>query len=216
MFKDRAFDLLAGLEADNSKDWFDAHRDEVRAHLQEPFAATLVAISDRLKPTEAPLSGGEKTMFRMNRDVRFSNDKSPYSTHVSGVLTRSGAKGESNGIAYLHLDKHGGYVAVGWYKLTPKDLGPIRDRMVEHPDKLKAVVEALAAHSLELSDEQSLTAMPRGYAEHADSDIAPYLKLQTLMVQRDLPKAVWKSGEAVDRVAELVTSCAPLLAFGRS
>ena len=215
MFKDSAFDLLAGLEADNSKDWFDAHRDEVRKQLQEPFAAALVAISEKLAETDVPLSGGEKTMFRMNRDVRFSNDKSPYSTHLSGLLTRSGSKGEADGVAYLHIDRHGGFVAVGWYKLTPKELGPIRDRMVEHPDKLKAVVEALAAHSLELSDEQSLTAMPRGYAEHADSDVAPYLKLQTLMVQRDLPKAAWKSGGAVDRVAELVTSCAPLLAFGR-
>ncbi len=215
MFKDRAFDLLDGLAADNSKDWFDAHRDDVRMLLQEPFAATLVAISDRLKSTETPLSGGDSTMFRMNRDVRFSNDKSPYNTHVSGVLTRSGSKGESDGLAYLHLNADGGFVAVGWYKLTPKELGPIRDRMVEHPDKLKAVVETLAKNNFELSNEQSLTAMPRGYAEHGDAEIAPYLKMQTLMVQRDIPKSAWKSGAVTDRVADLIIACAPLLAFGR-
>ena len=197
------------------QDVVDAHRDEVRTQLQEPFAATLVAISDRLKLTVTSLSGGEKTMFRMNRDVRFSNDKSPYNTHVSGVLTRSGLKAESDGLAYLHLNTDGGFVAVGWYKLTPKELGPIRDRMVEHPDKLKAVVEALAQHNLELSNEQSLTAMPRGYAEHGDAEIAPYLKMQTLMVQRDIPKSAWKSGAVTEKVAQLVVACAPLLAFGR-
>lgn len=165
MFSDRAFELLAKLEADNSKDWFDAHRDEVRQQLQQPFAATLEAISERLRATETPLSGNEKTMFRMNRDVRFSNDKSPYNTHVSGMLTRSGSKAEADGIVYLQLSASGGFVAVGWYKLSPKELGPIRDRMVEHPSKLKAMVEALAKNGLELSEEQSLTAMPRGYAK---------------------------------------------------
>lgn len=130
MFKDRAFDLLEGLEADNSKGWFDAHRDEVRTLLQEPFAATLSAISDRLASSETPLSGSERTMFRMSRDVRFSNDKSPYSTHVSGVLTRSGAKSEADGVAYLHLEKHGGFVAVGWYKLIPSVA--MRSRLVAH------------------------------------------------------------------------------------
>lgn len=215
MFTDRAFELLAELEADNSKDWFDAHRDEVRQHLQGPFAATLEAISERLSSTDTPLSGSEKTMFRMNRDVRFSNDKSPYNTHVSGMLTQSGSKGEADGIAYLHLSTSGGFVAVGWYKLSPKELGPIRDRMVEHPGKLKAMVEALAKKGLELSEEQSLTAMPRGYSDHADTEIAPFLKMQTLMVQRDLPETIWTSDRLVGDVAELVVDCAPLLAFGR-
>jgi len=215
MFTDRAFELLAALEADNSKSWFDAHREQVREDLQEPFAATLEAISERLRGTDTPLSGSEKTMFRMNRDVRFSNDKSPYSTHVSGVLTRSGSKGEADGIAYLHLGANGGFVAVGWYKLSPKELGPIRDRMVEHPGKLKAMVAALSKNGLELSQEQSLTAMPRGYADYADYEIAPFLKMQTLMVQRDLSRATWKSDRLIEDVAKLVVDCAPLLSFGR-
>jgi len=215
MFSANAFDLLAELHANNNKDWFNTHRDEVRGNIQHPFAALLERVTERLSETDVPLVGSERTMFRMNRDVRFSHDKSPYQTHVSGMLTQDGSKAEADGIGYVHLDRSGGFVAVGWYKLTPKELGPIRDHIVENAADFQDVVDALGKAKFELSQEQLLTAMPRGYSEHADSPIAPYLKLQTLMVQRALPKSAWSSDDVVDRIVATIVGAAPLLKFGR-
>lgn len=216
MLNAKAFDLLAGLEADNSKDWFDAHRDEMRDFVQRPFAEVLVAITERLADGPMPLTGGEKTMYRMNRDVRFSRDKSPYSAHASGVLTRSGTKGESDGLTYLHLDARGGFVASGFYGLAPKNLAPIRDRIVERPEVFEEAVEALTAKGYALSQDDKLTAMPQGFSQHADEPFASYLKLKSLIVRKDLTKANWTSGSVVEEAVRLTTVCAPLIAFGRA
>lgn len=70
----------------------------MKRHLQDPFEALLEGVTAKLAGTEIPLKGGRQTTFRMNRDVRFSNDKRPYHEHVSGVLTPSGTKAEAAGV----------------------------------------------------------------------------------------------------------------------
>lgn len=216
MLKAKAFDLLAGLEADNSKEWFDAHRDEMRDIVQRPFAAVLEAVTEKLAEGPMPLKGGEQTMYRMNRDVRFSKDKSPYNPHVSGVLTQSGAKREGDGLTYLHMDARGGFVASGFYALAPKDLAPIRERIAEQPAAIEKAIEALTRAGYALAEDDRLTAMPQGYSQHADTSFAKYLKLKSLIVRKNLPKTSWTSGGVVDEVAKLTEACAALIAFGRS
>jgi hypothetical protein len=77
MFSDGALRLLAGLEANNNRDWFPAHRDAMRACAQEPFADLLESVSNALADAPLPLMGSAATMFQMNRDVRFSNGSRP-------------------------------------------------------------------------------------------------------------------------------------------
>lgn len=214
MFTDTAFNLLAGLAANNRKDWVDPRRDAFAAELQTPFALTLEAITDRLRGGPAPLRGGKATMFRMNRDVRFSKDKAPYNAHVSGVLTRSGTKDQTDGLVYLHLDAEGGFAAAGFYRLSPAALGPIRDAIVADPEAFRAVLDGLASAGLDLSDEDSLTAMPRGYSQHAEDWFAPHLRRTSLIVRAPLAIADWTGGAVVERVATLAEGAAPLLAFG--
>ena len=153
-------------------------------------------------------------MFRMNRDVRFTPDKRPYNAHVSGMLTPSGAKDESGGVLYLHMGPNGGFVASGYYKLSPKALGPIRDRIVADPERFRALLDGLANAGLELSCELTLKAMPHGYAEHANAWYADYLKLQALMTSTDVPRSDWISGAVVDRAAAIGRGSAELIAFG--
>lgn len=79
-FDPRAFELLDALAANNEKAWYDANRPEFEAELRVPFAQMLEAITERLEGSIAPLIGSKRTMFRQNRDVRFSKDKSLYKT----------------------------------------------------------------------------------------------------------------------------------------
>lgn len=215
-FSRTSFDLLGDLIANNHKTWFDAHRDEVRRHLRDPFQVLLEAATDRLAGSTMPLAGGKQTMFRMNRDVRFSNDKSPYKTAVSGMLTDSGKKNLSSGLTYLQLDSSGGFVAAGYYRLSPKALVPIRDTIVDHPDEFKSMLTALRQAKLQLSTDDSLSAMPRGYADHAEAHCAPWLKLQSFIVQRQLTKKAWTSGSVLDEVVAFTTAAAPLIHFGQT
>lgn len=216
MFNTRAFDLLAGLETDNSKEWFDAHREDVRTFVQTPFSGVLETVTEKLADSSMPLKGSEKTMYRMNRDVRFSKDKSPYNAHVSGVLTKSGSKSDSTGLTYLHMDARGGFIASGFYGLAPKELGPIRDRIVDRANEFEDALQALKDAGYQLSEDDTLTAMPQGFAQHSEAEYARYLKLKSLIVRSETAKSAWTSGDVVEATVKLTNACAGLIKFGRA
>ncbi|TWU49091.1 TIGR02453 family protein [Rubripirellula reticaptiva] len=132
-FTEKSFDLLKGLKKDNSKTWFDVHRDEVRESLQEPFAEMLEAATLKLKRSKFPVQGGKQTMFRMNRDVRFSKNKAPYNTYVSGLLTESGIKSVAAAVVYAQLSESGGFIAAGFHQLETKVVNLIRNQIFEQP-----------------------------------------------------------------------------------
>ncbi len=214
-FTPKTFELLEGLATNNEKAWYDEHRDEFDAYVRQPFAMMLELATDILAGTATPLAGGSKTMFRQNRDVRFSKDKSPYSTHVSGVLTPSGTKAEQEGLVYVQLEASGGLIACGYYKLSPAALGPIRDKIIDAPDEFAQVLRDLASAGLSLSEEDKLTKMPRGYDTHGDHEYAEYLKLKSFVTMVHLSREAWLDGDIVDRIVGYAKSCASLLEFGR-
>jgi uncharacterized protein (DUF2461 family) len=69
---------FAGLEADNSREYFAAHRDVFEESIREQIEALLFELSETF--------GGEVKLFRQHRDIRFSRDKSPYKTNTYGVI----------------------------------------------------------------------------------------------------------------------------------
>ncbi|MBD2258275.1 DUF2461 domain-containing protein [Pseudanabaena sp. FACHB-2040] len=215
-FTRKSFDLLEGLAANNDKSWYDAHRKDFEAYLREPFSVVLERATDRLAETTLPLAGGSKTMFRQNRDIRFSKDKSPYSTHVSGVLTPSGTKAEKDGMLYVQLDGSGGLIACGFYKLKAAELATLRDKIIEEPEAFSQVLQGLNDAGLSLSDEDKLTSMPRGYEAHDQHEYAQYLRLKSFISQTPLPKSAWLEADIVDRIVEYAKGCASLLKFGRA
>lgn len=215
-FTPRTFELLEELADNNEKAWYDAHRDEFEAHVRQPFATVLELATDCLANTCIPLAGGPKTMFRQSRDVRFSKDKSPYSTHVSGVLTPSGTKAEKEGLVYVQLEASGGLIACGYYKLSPAALGPLRDKIIEEPEEFAKVLQDLEAAGLSLSDEDKLTKMPRGYDAYAEHEYAEYIKLKSFVTMVRLGRGAWLDNDIVDCIVGYAKNCASLLEFGRS
>ena len=215
-FTDRSFAFLAGLEKNNNAEWFNENKAVFKDSLERPFAEVLEEVSSRLSEAPVPLRGSRTTMFRMNRDVRFSADRSPYKTAVGGLLTPSGTKVEEAGLVYLHFGVDGGFVAAGLHHPSPKQLGPLRDQMLEDPEEFDAVVEGLREAGLGLDPENSLKTMPRGYSEHAEHRLAWALRLKELITSRRLPRTAWKSGDIADRVEEFARGVTPLLRFVRS
>ena len=212
-FTQKSFDLLKQLAANNNREWFNDHKEEVEDRLQLPFAELLDAASRRLAKKKIGLSGGPETMFRMNRDVRFSADKAPYKAQVSGMLTPSGSKELHGGVLYAQITADGGMIACGHYQLSATDLGPIRDRIVKEPAEFKKVLKSLEKAGLSLSEEDALKTMPRGFTDRADHPLAKYLKLKSLIVSEDVPKSIWLDGGVLDRMVAVGVACAPLLAF---
>ncbi|MEM1310003.1 MAG: DUF2461 domain-containing protein [Cyanobacteria bacterium P01_H01_bin.153] len=215
-FTPQSFELLEGLAANNEKAWYELHRDDFEAYVRKPFAKALELATERLSETPVPFVGGPKTMFRQHRDVRFSKDKSPYSTHVSGLLTPSGSKTEKEGVVYVHLASSGGFIACGFYQLKAAELEPIRDRILEKPAEFSRVLKDLDDAGLSLSDEDKLTAMPRGYRDYEAHKYADYVKLKSFIIKIELGQGAWLDGDIVDCIVEYAKNSAALLKFGQA
>lgn len=215
-FTRQSFEFLEGLETNNDKDWFDKNREIYETKLRDPFASVLERLTVRLQTAELPLQGSKKTMFRINRDVRFSKDKSPYSTHVSGLLTPTGTKSESGSIVYLHLGKDGGFAAAGFHQLKASRLKPIRERMIDKATAFDGVRDAIAMAGLEWTMEDRVKTMPRGFADHEDHRHADFIRMKNLIVRIDLPKVAWTDDSVLDRVEDMARNAMPLLCFGNA
>ncbi|MEP3655073.1 MAG: DUF2461 domain-containing protein [Litorimonas sp.] len=212
-FSAKSFKLLEDLRDNNDREWFHAHKAEIAEHCQDPIAFLLDCLTQELSDHSIRLSGGKRTMFRLNRDVRFSKNKDPYNFHISGTLTRSGMKNEQGGIVYLRLDPSGGRLGAGSWRLNAKRMGAIRDQILKDPDRFNGIVEGLAKAGLEFDQQEVLKNMPRGYNQHADHDLAWALRMKNFAVTRPMRRNDWKGDGIVDLIVSFVRNVTPVLEF---
>src|SRR5262249_1144237 len=136
-----------GLERDNSKAYFERTRGTFMADVREPFEDLL----DELTLEFA----GEPKVFRQNRDIRFSPDKSPYKTRTYGVVH------DGTGRAwYASLSSSGLYAASGYYQM---DAGQLERYRAAVSDELSRLLAEVQAAGLELSS-PALKTVPRGFS----------------------------------------------------
>jgi uncharacterized protein (TIGR02453 family) len=144
-----------GLEADNSREYFQANRDVYDHSIRGEIEALLAELSDKF--------GGEVKMFRQNRDIRFSRDKSPYKLNTYGVVYGSGIA--SHGL-YASISARGLVAGSGYHMMARDQLDRYRDAVADAkrgPHLERALTKADKA-GLELWGE-SLATAPRGYAK---------------------------------------------------
>ncbi|MEM7625104.1 MAG: DUF2461 domain-containing protein [Planctomycetota bacterium] len=176
-----AFRFLDGLAENNERAWFQANQDAYKNQTRLPFIAFLDALSDSPEAQALPVFGGSHTMFRINRDVRFAKDKTPYNTHLSAILTPTGEKDESGGIVYVQMGLDGGLAAAGFYMLPTPRLNELRRRIVDRPGDFTKALQKLKRAKLELDPGEPLKRMPRGFEEHADHAHADWLRAKSLV-----------------------------------
>ncbi|NAZ81340.1 TIGR02453 family protein [Kineococcus sp. R8] len=176
-FREQALEFYAGLEAENSKAYWQAHRETYETEVAQPLAA----LAAHLEP-----EFGAVKVFRPYRDVRFSKDKSPYQLHASCA-----AEGhEGVGSLYLQLGLDGLLLAGGWWHPDTAVLTRFR-RAVDDPSVARSFDrcrDALAADGLELDGFELKTA-PRGWdRDHPRMDL---LRLRSLAFSSLRPAGPW-------------------------
>lgn len=210
----KSFKLLDELAANNNREWYHEHKEELREHLIDPFAEILEAVSGKLKNAKRPFSGSKLTMFRLYRDIRFSKDKRPYKEHIGGLLTPSGNKKEDTALMYAHLASDGGFIASGFYRLETKELNQIRDRMTEDAKTFRTITRKITKAGYEFSEIEPLKSMPRGYSQYTDHEHANFLRMKSLIVSQNLSKKAWIEGTVVKELVKLHKTSVDLMLFG--
>ncbi len=141
------FSFLKDLKANNTREWFHANKARYHAEVRDPairfiadFAPYLKEISPHFRADPRPVGG---SLFRINRDIRFSKDKSPYKTAV-GIQFRHdlGKDAHAPGF-YLHLEPGTVFTGMGSWHPDGPTLRKIRERIVGAPDEWRAVRKAI-------------------------------------------------------------------------
>jgi uncharacterized protein (TIGR02453 family) len=194
-WRDEALEFFEGLEADNSKTYWQAHKtvyeDQVRAPMEELLA--------ELEPQY-----GEGRVFRPYRDVRFSKDKSPYKTNIAATL----------GEGYISLSADGLGAGCGMYQMAPDQLERYREAIAAEKTgaELGKLVATARKQGMEVTAHDALKTAPKGYPkDHPRIDL---LRMKGLITWRQWPPAAWLSTKkAKDRVVEFLEDSKPLNAW---
>jgi uncharacterized protein (TIGR02453 family) len=178
--------FYGGLERDNTKEYWAAHKAQWEAEVREPMRALL----DELEP-----EFGEARLFRPYRDVRFSADKSPYKTH-QGALA-----GPNAGVGYyVQVSSEGLTVGGGFRTHSPAQTEQFRDAVADEASgpELESIVAGLTSAGFTLEG-ATLKTRPRGYpAEHPRMEL---LRRKELMAIRHVGTPAWlETPSALDHV----------------
>jgi uncharacterized protein (TIGR02453 family) len=191
---DAILDFFEALEADNSKSYWQAHKKIYDEQVRGPMQDLVAELADEF---------GEAKIFRPNRDIRFSSDKSPYKTQIGATLAGHG---------YVQVSAGGLAVASGTYAFASDQLARYRRAAA-----LDLTGEALAriAHDgqeagLTITAASSLTTAPRGFPK--DHPRIELLRMKGLVTWKQWPVEPWlATASAKDKVVEVLRASIPLV-----
>lgn len=221
-FSTEALAFFKALQFHQDREWFQDNKALYESKVREPMMALLDALSERFERDDIPLRGDKRSMFRINRDVRFSKDKRPYQTHTGAVMTPSGAK-DDPGLIYIHITapdlesmggRTGSFIAAGFHIPGSDTLARMRTAIRKDPKAWQAMVAKLKKNRLALETGNSLTRVPRGFEDMKGSDVEPAIRLKTYIIDEAVPESTVTSPELEGVIVNFTKRALPLLEFG--
>ena len=213
-FGPKALPFFEALKFHQDRAWFEENRSLYESDVLAPMVALIDDLTEAFARRKIPLRGdGKRSIFRFNRDVRFSKDKSPYKTHAGAVMTRSGSK-KDNGLLYIHIDPTGCFTAAGFYMPEAPALAAVRKAILAHPNKAKALLAELEKGGLELGALDQLTRVPRGFEALKDGPLDGMIRKKSFIVEEKLPDKLVKSPKLAEKIVDFAERAKPLLDFG--
>ncbi len=211
-FSDASFKFLRGLARNNSREWFQAHKADYEAHVRGPFQRLLVDLQPALTVVSAHYRAEPKTvggsLFRIHRDTRFANDKTPYKSWQGARLFHERGRQIEAPSFYLHLQPGGCFVATGLWHPQPDTLRRLRHFLLDNPAGWKIAAHgAKFRNRFDLDDSEMLTRMPRGFP--ADFEFADDLRRKNFVALRAIDDAVMTGPRLLKTLATDLAGLAP-------
>jgi uncharacterized protein (TIGR02453 family) len=212
-FSDKALKFLRALKRNNRREWFNAHKDEYEEHVRQPMVAMVERLAEDFREFAPELVATPRvSMYRIYRDTRFSENKTPYKTHVAAVFpTRGLLKHEGAGL-YFHISTEDVWIGGGMYSPQPAQLYAVRDHIAGNVAELRTIVESpgFRRHVGQLEGEK-LTRVPRGFAR--DHEAAEYLKHRHFIAGAEFPPSLAASPKLHGTLITVFRQVIPLSRF---
>ncbi len=219
-FDPDAIGFLRALDRHNEKSWFEANRDRYERVVRAPLAALVEEVDVRLAVIAPEIVGHPKrSLFRIHRDVRFSDDKRPYKTNAAAWFYHTdagrgaGTATTAHGGAGFYFDISTSAVSIGggiWMPPRPT-LARLRDAIDADPAALRKIVSNPTRRRRfgSLAPTAVLKRMPRGYrVGHPAADL---LRHQSFTLGRSLSQQDLCSARLPDILARDFTRLLPLV-----
>ncbi len=169
-FTEKTFKFLRALARHNERAWFHAHKAEYETHVREPFQRLLVDLQPALASISSQFRAEPKTvggsLFRIQRDTRFANDKAPYKSWQGARLFHERRKQVPAPSFYVHLQPGKCFVGAGLWHPETSTQRRIRHFIVDNPAGWKKAAHGVAfRRRFTLADREMLVRTPRGFPE---------------------------------------------------
>lgn len=207
-------DFLSQLNNNNNREWFAENKDRyeaTKAEFEQISNSLILEISkfdEEIKHVAV-----KDCVFRIYRDTRFSNDKTPYKTHYGVFIAAGGGRKSVRGGYYFHLEPGKCFVAVGVWCPPPEVLKALRQSVYENIDEFMEI-RSQAEFSKYFSDfyqEDKLKTAPKGFPK--DFPEIELLKLKHYMVEYKLSDQLLSEDDFVSKVAEIFKAAHSLNIF---
>lgn len=204
--------FLSELKENNNKEWFDQNRDRYQECRKKVLFLTELIIHEVGKfDPEIGAQDPKNCVFRIFRDVRFSNDKTPYKTNMGSFISKGGRKSVNSGY-YLHIEPGASFVGGGSYCPPPDALKAIRTEIFDHPEDFKQIISKDSFRKVysEMYDDKLKTA-PKGFPkDFPDIDL---LKYKSFAFGSTIDDSVVTSDAFVEKIVSSMKELYPVNRF---
>ena len=213
MLSTESLQFIDDLTANNNRDWFLDNKkryDKFKTDYQNLVAEFLA----EMKPLDPSLELLEvkNCTFRINRDIRFSKDKTPYKNHL-GIWMSSGVKGTNRAGYYIHIGKNESFIAGGFYAPEAPDLKKVRKEIAFFYEDLEEIVNEKSFQKIfgGLDQTNSLKNAPKDYEK--DHPAIEFLKLKSFTASQKMDYKDAVKSDFVKKTVEKLIVLKPLNDF---
>jgi uncharacterized protein (TIGR02453 family) len=209
--KKSTLDFLTGIKCNNTRDWFIANRPNY-LEAKENFESFVQEIIDKIIIFDPIMKGLEakSCVYRINRDIRFSNDKSPYKSHLGAFIVRGGKKnGDKFAGYYFHIEPGKSIMAGGAYTPPTPWLTAIREKISDAPEEFISITKSKEFLKYFGSiDGEKLKTAPKGYPK--DHPHIELLRLKSYLVVNEASDKMVLSDGFINHVISVFKAMKPL------
>jgi uncharacterized protein (TIGR02453 family) len=215
MLQPSTIKFLKDLKKNNNKAWFEKNREKYVEAKNDfaDFIQQVIVQHGKKDPAIASLQVKD-TLFRINRDVRFSKDKSPYKDNMGAYLARGGKKSVFAGY-YFHCQPGRCFMGGGLWMPMPPELSRVRQEIDYSFAAFKKIIGKSSFRSiygdLSRDAEYSLSRLPKGY--EPGNPAAAYLKLKSFVALSPMKDADLASKDLLKKTLAAFGALQPLVAF---
>jgi uncharacterized protein (TIGR02453 family) len=216
MFQSSTIHFLKDLNKNNNKPWFDENKERY-VSAKKDFENFIAIIISKTASFDTDIKGllAKNCMFRINRDIRFSKDKTPYKTNMGASINRGGKKSIYAGY-YFHLEPGGNSFAGGGIWMPEvMELKKLRQEIDYCFPEFKKIIGSPSFKKqypgLEMNSNQMLVNVPKGYDK--ENPASSFLKLKSFVAIQPIPDDLLQSKNLKNQVGSAFKALMPLLQF---